>query len=156
GVESRSQWPCSRPRAASASADRGVRVKTNAMWLKLLSVFGMGMIGLWEGIPAGFALRLHPITTGVTSAVGSLTATVLVLLLGSRIRERLLRRRPPKNEAEVPRERLIDRAWRRYGVIGLGLLAPGLTGAPIGVALGLSLSAPVRQLLGWLIAGIVL
>lgn len=124
------------------------------MWIKLLSVFGLGAIGLWEGIPAGFALRLHPALIGVLSGLGSLLATVAVLLLGERVRERLLRRRSPSGEA--PPERLIDRVWRRYGVVGLGLLGPGLTGGPIGVALGLSLGVPSRRLMFWMVCGIVL
>ena len=127
---------------------------TSTLWLKLLSVFGLGMIGLWEGIPAGFALRLPALVTGLLSGVGSLCATLIVLLLGERIRTRLLRRRPV-TAAERP-ERLIDRVWRRYGILGLGLLGPGLTGAPLGVALGLSLRAPARRLMAWMTVGIVL
>jgi hypothetical protein len=124
------------------------------MWLKLLSVFAFGMIGLWEGVPAGFVLKLHPVVIGVASGAGSLSATLLVALLGERLRARLLRRRGPA--AEAPRERLIDRVWRRYGIIGLGLLAPVLTGAPIGVALGLLLRAPAPRLLFWSTLGIAL
>lgn len=124
------------------------------MGLKLLAVFGLGMTGLWQGVPAGFAMRLHPAVTGMTAAAGSLLATLLVVLLGDRLRERLLRRK--KSPDAVPRDRLIDRVWRRYGVVGLGLLGPGLTGAPLGAALGLSLRVPARQLLGWLALGIAL
>lgn len=120
--------------------------------MRVLSVFGFGMLGLWEGIPAGFALRLPAVVVGVVSAAGSLTATLLVLLLGERVRARLIRPRP---DGEPAQERMIDRVWRRYGVIGLGLLAPGLTGAPLGVALGLFLRAPVGKLLAWLFVGVV-
>jgi hypothetical protein len=124
------------------------------VWLKLLSVFALGMVGLWEGIPAGFALRLHPLMVGALSAAGSSSATLLVLLMGERVRARLIRRR---EEAEgAPRERMIDRVWRRYGIIGLGLLAPGITGAPLGVALGLFLGAPVGRLLFWALLGVLL
>jgi hypothetical protein len=122
--------------------------------LKLLSVFGSGMIGLWEGIPLGFALGLPPVVIGFTSACGSALATVLVTLLGDRVRRRLVRPRPA--EGAAGRERMIDRVWRRYGIIGLGLLAPGLTGAPVGVAMGLLLRAPVGRMLFWALAGIVL
>lgn len=125
------------------------------MLIKLLSVFGFGMIGLWEGIPAGFALRLHPVVTGAISAAGSLSATLLVLLLGERVRSRLVRR-PRQDENAVPKERLIDRVWRRYGIIGLGLASPGLVGAPLGVALGLVLRAPAGRLLSWTALGVLL
>ena len=124
------------------------------MWIKLLSVFGLGMIGLWEGIPAGFALRLHPVAIGAVAGAGSICATLLVVALGEPVRARLLRSRA--ETAGSGKERMIDRVWRRYGLIGLGLLAPALTGAPIGVALGLWLRAPVGRLLRWAILGIVL
>ena len=124
------------------------------VWIKLLSVFGLGMIGLWEGVPAGFALRLSPMAVGCLSGAGSICATLLILVLGDRFRARLIR---PRAQTDNPKpERMIDRVWRRYGIVGLGLLAPGLTGAPIGVALGLFLRAPVRRLLFWTIWGIVL
>jgi hypothetical protein len=113
------------------------------------------MVGLWESVPAGFALRLPALQVGILSAAGSLTSTVLVLLLGDRIRTRLLARSKKESEPTVAKpERLIDRIWRRYGLIGLGLLGPGITGAPLGIALGLSLRAPARPLLGWTIVGI--
>lgn len=122
------------------------------MWLKILSVFGLGMIGLWEGIPAGLALRLPPLVIGAVSAAGSIFATLLVLLLGDRVRTRLLRGR---DENGPKKERMIDRVWRRYGVIGLGLASPCLIGAPLGVALGLFLRAPAARLLLWMIIGIL-
>jgi hypothetical protein len=124
------------------------------VWLKLLSVFGLGMVGLWEGVPAGFALGMPALLVGLCAGAGSTTATLLVTVLGERVRARLLRRRGA--EQGPPRERLIDRVWRRYGIIGLGLVAPGLTGAPLGVALGLFLRARVRPLVVSMLVGIAL
>ena len=111
------------------------------------------MIGLWEGIPLGFVLRVPPVLNGCVSALGSTTATLLVFLLGERVRTRLVRPRPERSEQA---ERVIERVWRRYGIIGFGLLAPCLTGAPIGVALGLFLRAPAGRLLFWLLIGVAL
>ena len=65
-----------------------------------------------------------------------------------------MQRHGRKEKKEQPG--LIYRIWHRYGVIGLGLLAPLLTGAPLGVALGLTLGAPSRRLLFWTSVGIVL
>lgn len=124
--------------------------------MKILAVFGLGMTGLWQGVPAGFAFRLHPVVTGLAAGFGSLLSTIIVLFLGDKLRERLLRRQPPKNDGEAPRDRLVDRVWRRYGVVGLGLLGPGLTGAPIGAALGVSLGVSNRRMLAWMALGILL
>lgn len=122
--------------------------------IKLLTVLGLGAIELWTAIPAGFALKLHPVTIGITAAIGAMLGGVVVILLGERVRSWLMRRYSRKDEkGEQSR---IHQIWHRYGVIGLGLLAPLLTGAPLGVALGLTIGAPSGRLLFWIGIGIVL
>jgi hypothetical protein len=124
------------------------------LMLKLLTVFGLGIIELWAAIPAGFALDLHPITIGLIAALGAMVGTGTVLVLGERVRNRLIGHRIGTNpNAKHGR---IYQIWQHYGIIGLGLLAPLLTGAPLGVAVGLSLGAPPRRLLIWICIGIVL
>jgi hypothetical protein len=123
------------------------------MLTRLVSVFLFGMIGLWEGIPLGFVLGLPPLAIALASALGSTAATLIVLPLGERARAWLTRRGGKKiGEGN----RLIDRAWRSYGLVGFALLAPFLVGAPLGLAMGLLLGASVRRLLPWLLAGIAL
>ena len=57
-----------------------------------------------------------------------------------------------KQKAE--KETTIKKIWNKYGVIGLGLLSPLLTGAPLGVALGLMLNAEKKKLMIFVILGI--
>lgn len=121
--------------------------------IKLLTVLGLGAIELWAAIPAGFALKLHPVTIGITAAIGAMLGGVVVMLLGERVRSWLMRRHSRKDDKG---QRRIHHIWHRYGVIGLGLLAPLLTGAPLGVALGLTIGAPSGRLLFWIGIGIVL
>jgi len=77
------------PAKCCATKARGL-ASWQGVLLKLLVVFGLGMVGLWEGIPAGFVMRLHPLVVGATAAAGSISATLLVLLLGERLRRRLM------------------------------------------------------------------
>lgn len=121
------------------------------LMMKLLTVFGIGIIELWAAIPAGFALDLHPVTIGLIAAIGAMVGAGTVLVLGERVRNRLIRHRYPN--AQHGR---IYQIWQRYGVIGLGLLAPLLTGAPLGVVVGLTLGAPTGRLLFWICIGIVI
>lgn len=122
--------------------------------IKLLTVFSLGALELWAAIPAGLALDLHPIAVCITAAVGAFVGALAVLALGERVRAWLMQRHGQKEKQGQPG--LIHRIWHRYGVIGLGLLAPVLTGAPLGVALGLSLGASPGRLLFWTSTGIVL
>jgi membrane protein DedA with SNARE-associated domain len=122
---------------------------------KLLTVMSLGAVELWAAIPAGFALQLPPVITGLTAASGSMLGAIVVVLLGDRIRGWLLRHHDSKS-SKAGKPGLIDRIWQRYGVMGLGLLAPLLIGTPVGAAVGLTLGVPARRLLWWLSLGIVL
>ena len=92
--------------------------------------------------------------TGITAVIGAGLGALATALVGERVRSWLVRRHSGKGETRP--HGLVFRIWERYGVIGLGLLAPPLTGAPLGVALGLTLGAPVGRLLLWMSLGIVL
>ena len=122
--------------------------------LKLLSVFVLAAIELWAAIPAGLALGLHPVLIGITVAGGAILGTFVVVFFGERIRNWLVRRHAGKEGKKQPG--LIHRIWQRYGTIGLGLLAPLVTGAPLGAALGLALGASTGRLMIWMSLGIIL
>lgn len=122
--------------------------------LRVVTVFGLGAVELWAAIPAGLALGFHPIASGVVSALGALTSSLVVALLGDRARAWLVSRLgfPCGGQGHGT----IRHLWERFGVVGLGLLAPLLVGAPLGTALGVVMGAPVRRLLFWVGVGIAL
>lgn len=140
-------------------------LKTNAKgvnsmeMVKLLSLFGLAVVELWVAIPAGFAMKIHPLTIGIVSAAGAFIGVVLVVLLGERFRHWILKRRsrdegPAKNRSS--RRATMERIWHQYGIAGLGLLAPLLTGAPLGAVLGLALGTPPARLITWMGVGIII
>jgi hypothetical protein len=124
------------------------------LFLKLLSVFVIAAVELWAAIPAGLALGLHPVWTGITVAGGAILGTFLVIFVGGRLRNWLVRRQARKEGEKQPG--LIHRIWQRHGAMGLGLLAPLLTGTPLGAALGMALGAPTGRLMAWMSLGIIL
>jgi hypothetical protein len=121
---------------------------------RLSSVFALGAVELWAAIPAGLALDVSPVLVGVVAAAGAMLGVVVVVLLGERVRDRVVRRHGDGGQKGP--QGLIRRIWDRYGVIGLGLVAPLLTGAPVAAALGLALGVPARRLLFWMSIGIAL
>lgn len=123
--------------------------------IKSLTVTGLGILELWVAIPAGTALKLHPLLNGIASALGSIIGAVLVIFFGDRLRRWLLRKRQKAEKTEKSRGRIYE-VWDRYGVIGLGMLSPLITGAPLGAAIGISLGAPPKRLIVWMGIGIVL
>ena len=121
---------------------------------RLLTIFALGAVELWAAIPAGLALKANPVVVGVSAAVGAMAGVLVVVLLGEHVRKWLAGRQ--RSESETGPHDLIRLIWDRYGVIGLGLFAPILTGAPIGAALGLAFGVPTGRLLFWMFTGIAL
>lgn len=120
------------------------------MILKFITTLGLGVLELWAAIPAGLAMGLHPVLTGLASAVGAVVGAAVIILPGARLREWLLRK---KADPEKQKGKLY-RIWDKYGIVGLGLLSPLLTGAPLGAAIGISLGASPGRLLFWMGIGI--
>ncbi|GAB6931859.1 small multi-drug export protein [Calditerricola satsumensis] len=121
--------------------------------IRFLTVVGIGAVELWAAIPAGLAFRLPPVLTGIASALGAIGGAILVIVLGDRARTWILNIRGGKGSRK--KNGVLYRIWNRYGVIGLGLLAPLITGAPLGAAIGITLGASPRQLFLWISLGIV-
>jgi hypothetical protein len=125
--------------------------------IKILIVFGIGIVELLTAIPTGFALGLHPAWVGVASTAGALVGVVGIVLLGDRVRSWILRLHRKSSEPSAGESKgLVYRIWARYGVIGLGLLAPLITGIPLGVTLGIVFGAPYKTLTFWSCLGAVL
>ena len=120
--------------------------------VKSISVVGLAIFELWAAIPAGIALSLHPLITGMASALGAVIGTLLGILFGDALQKRLLKK---ENKKEKNRGRIYA-IWEKYGVIGLGLLSPLITGALLGAAVGISLGAAPRRLMLWMCVGIVI
>lgn len=110
------------------------------------------MLELWGAIPIGFVLQLPPILTGIFSALGAIASAGIVIYLGGSLRSWLMKR----VEKKAGRQSRMGRIWEKYGVIGLGLASPLLTGAPLGAAIGISLGAPPGRLMWWMSIGIVI
>jgi len=121
--------------------------------MKCFSVFLLAAVEIWAAVPLGFALKLDPEMTCAATVLGAVSGVVAVMALGQKVRDWFLRKRGREGQG---RNRLIIRIWDRCGVPGLGLLAPLLTGAPLGAAIGVGLGARAGRLFFWMSLGVVL
>ncbi len=121
------------------------------MLLKLLSTAAAGALDVWVGIITGMALGLSPALSGAVSIASALVGVTLVVAAGGQLQQLIYR----SHRLARRRER-IERVWKRYGIPGVALQAPLLTGPLLATVLALSLGAPPRPLLGWMLASIVL
>ena len=118
--------------------------------LKLLSTAAAGALDVWVGIITGVALGLSPTLSGALSIASALAAVTLIVALGGRLQQLIYRSR----RLAKRRER-VERVWKRYGIPGLALQAPLLTGPILATLLALTLGAPPRPLLLWMLASVV-
>jgi membrane protein DedA with SNARE-associated domain len=124
------------------------------MILNILSVIALAVLEHWAAIPLGFILGLHPVIIAVASITGATLGAFIIVFTGERLRNWILKHHRLKKDEGKPGT--VQKIWQRYGVIGLGLLAPLLTGAPLGAALGIALGAPAKKLFLWMSLGIIL
>lgn len=124
--------------------------------IKFLTVVGIGILELWGAIPIGTALDIHPVLNALASALGSIIGALLVIFLGDRLRNWIIKRRQKVDRDGQKKTGWIFRIWDRYGIIGLGMFSPLLTGAPLGAAIGISLGADPKRLLLWMSLGIII
>jgi uncharacterized membrane protein len=120
----------------------------------LVSVATIAFFSLWAAVPAGLAFGLHPAILVVVTSASYAAGVAIVLFPGERLRPWLAKRlsgtRAPNQNSPILR------AWRRFGVLGLSLLAPVTTGAQLGALIGLSLNVPPRSLfLHMLLGGVI-
>ncbi len=88
--------------------------------------------------------------SGVVSVASALAGVTLMVVAGERLQGRIYRsRRLAKRRARI------ERVWKRYGIPGVALQAPLLTGPLLATVLALGLGAPPRALLGWMLASVV-
>lgn len=118
----------------------------------MISVFAASVIELWLGIPLGLFLNLNPVLISISAAAGSILSAFIVLTVGDGIRKRFIKWRYGGKSYE---EGKIYEIWKKYGIIGLGLLSPFLFGAPLGAAIGIGLGAPKKALMIWMSVGII-
>ena len=119
--------------------------------MKLISTAAAGALDVWVGIITGLALGLSPASSGAVSIAGAVAGVTLVVAAGGRLQHLIYRSR----RLAKRRER-IERVWERYGIPGVALQAPLLTGPLLATLLALALGAPARPLLLWMLASVVL
>jgi hypothetical protein len=117
--------------------------------LKLLSTAAAGALDVWVGIITGVALGLSPASSGAVSIASALAGVALVVAAGGRLQHLIYRSR-----RLAKRRGRIERVWKRYGIPGVALQAPLLTGPLLATLLALALGAPARTLLLWMLASV--
>ena len=120
-------------------------------FLHLLILFSVGAFGLWLAIPVGIAYGFSPMVIAITIILGSATSTTLVYIFGSKVKRYILSKR---GERYLGKSKARMHLYlNKYGVIGLGLLMPGVFGPALGIAIGITIVHDTRRLWLWTLVG---
>jgi len=122
--------------------------------LHLLILFCVGSFGLWMAIPVGLAYGFNPYVIAITISLGSATGSTLVYIFGSRVKRYVMSKRGEKYLGRSKAK--MHRYLNKYGVIGLGLLLPGIFGPILGMAIGITIVRATKRLLIWSLIGNVI
>ncbi|MFA5629468.1 MAG: small multi-drug export protein [Dehalococcoidales bacterium] len=122
--------------------------------INFLLVAALAVLELWAAVPLGFVMGLHPLAISVATATGAIICVFIVIFAGKHLRSFLLKFYEQQDSDKKPG--LVQRIWQKYGVIGLGLLSPFLTGVLFGAAIGVASGIPGKKLVFWMTIGIIL
>jgi len=112
-------------------------------------------------VPAGILAGLAPVPVLLLALAGNLSTVVLVILAGDRMAawwraRRATRSGGERTVTERPRMVRARHLAQRWGVPGLGLLAPLTTGSHLASVAALATGAGQRRVLAWMTIGLVL
>lgn len=103
-------------------------------------------------VPIAIGLGLNPVTTAVVAFAGNV-GSVYALILGYR---RLLEWWQSRTESDGPSDRYARarRLWDRYGLPGVSLAGPVMTGVHVAALVALLAGSRGRLVAAWMTAGI--
>ena len=115
--------------------------------------FGLGFLYFLGAIPAGAAASAPLWLAAVSAWAGYSVGALVVLLAGAPLRDWLVRRLkiPVKRDTS----KLIWRVWEKWGLAGLGLLAPVTIGPQAGSILALAVGERAGRVFVALSLGVV-
>jgi len=122
--------------------------------IRIFSIYLVGIAGIWKAIPVGIALKSHPIETASFTALGSITTVIVLYYFGESVKKWALKKW--SKEKLESRKGKFSHIMDKYGVIGLGMICPGLFGPITTIIVGLLIVKQTSRLMPYLIIGIVL
>ena len=104
-------------------------------------------------IPVGIVSGLSPVWVMIAAFLGNLS-TVLIVIFGFQKVKEWLDSRKKDDQKQSKRTERGTRIWNRYGMPGLALLGPILTGTHIAVFIGLLFGAKKTNATVWMVISI--
>lgn len=121
--------------------------------LRMISIYLVGITGIWKAIPVGIALKAHPVEISAFTALGSITTVFLLYHFGEAVKKWVMKKWS-KEKLENKKGKL-SHIMNKYGTPGLGIICPGLFGPITTIIVGLLIVKPTKKLMPYLVIGII-
>ncbi|WP_049927524.1 small multi-drug export protein [Halopiger goleimassiliensis] len=105
-------------------------------------------------VPIAIGLGLDPVTTAVVAFVGNVASVYALVVVHQRLRAWWRSRRSDPDPDSSDRYARARRLWNAYGLPGLALGSPVLTGVHVATLVALLAGSPVRRTAAWMTVGI--
>ena len=122
-------------------------------WGAMLTVFGLGIAYFLAAIPTGVAMKLSPAMAALCAWAGYTAIAAAMLGIGGPARRWMASKF--KISPHPNPEKLFWRIWLRWGMPGLGLLAPVTCGPYFAALIALALGEKPRRLIFWIAVGVI-
>ena len=110
----------------------------------ILTAFGLGFLYFISAIPAGMAAHAPVWAAALAAWRGYSAGGLLVLLAGAPLRDWITRKL--KVDPKPDNSKLFWKVWHRFGLWGLGLIAPITIGPQVTAILALALGESPRRI----------
>lgn len=120
----------------------------------MISIYLVGIAGIWKAIPVGIALKSHPIETASLTALGSITTVFGLYYSGESVKKWVMKKWS-KEKLESKKGKF-SQIMDKYGVVGLGIICPGIFGPISTILVGLLVVPRTNRLMPYLVVGIII
>jgi hypothetical protein len=115
--------------------------------------FGLGIVYYLAAIPGGSAMGLPPFIAAIFAWAGYTAIAAAMLFIGTPARNWIVSKLGKK--AEPDPTKLFWRVWHRWGMPGLGFLAPVTCGPYFAALIALTLGEKPSRLMFWIALGVI-
>ncbi|MCG8309751.1 MAG: small multi-drug export protein [Cytophagales bacterium] len=122
-------------------------------FFRMISIYLVGITGIWKAIPVGIALKSHPIEIGTFTALGSITTVYVLYYFGEKVKN-WVTKKWSKEKLESKKGKFTT-ILDRYGVVGVGIICPGPFGPITSIIIGLLVIKQTKRLMPYLVLGII-
>lgn len=140
-----------------AAIDVGTLLEESGGILQYVLVFALAAIPVVEilfVVPIAIGLGLDPVLTGTVAFVGNVASVYVLIVVHEWLREWWRSRRSSAGSDSSSRYDRARRLWDRYGLPGLALGSPVLTGVHVATLAALLAGSSARRTATWMTGGI--